>query len=115
MSAEIGSAELYAVIAIVGLGTYLIRLSFIYWFSKKELSSEYKLVFSFIPAATLSAIVFPAVLNYGGSLNVSLDNHRLLAIVVAVLVAWKTKSTLAVLGVGMSALWLLDYFFPPVL
>lgn len=107
-----GDLTFYIVLAVVGVGTFLIRLSFLQFLAGRELSEKLRLLFSFIPAATLSAIVFPAVLNTGGSLNISFDNHRLIAILVAVLVAWKTRSTLAVLGTGMAVLWLLDGVFP---
>ena len=107
-----GDLTFYIVLAVVGLGTFLIRLSFLQFLAGRQLSDQLRLLFSFIPAATLSAIVFPAVLNSGGSMNITPENHRLIAILVAVLVAWKTRSTLAVLGAGMATLWLLDGLLP---
>ncbi|MCA9949547.1 MAG: AzlD domain-containing protein [Anaerolineales bacterium] len=43
-----------------------------------------------------------------GLLNVSLGNGRLLAGLVAIIVAWKTKNVLLTIIVGMIVLWLLQ-------
>ena len=56
----------------------------------------------FVPAAVLSAIILPDLLQPGGKLNLSLSNTRLLAGVLAMAVAWRTRSV--VLTVGAAAL-----------
>ncbi len=108
-SAEFGDVWLYFWVFLIAAGTYLIRLSFIYWFSDRTPNVQTQRVLSFIPAAALSAIIFPAIVNQGGELAISFDNHRLFALLVALVVAWLTKNTLAVLGVGMATLWVIDF------
>jgi len=44
-------------------------------------------------------------------LNVSLENTRLLAGLVAILVAWVSRSTLVTIIAGMLALFVLQWFF----
>jgi branched-subunit amino acid transport protein len=57
----------------------------------------------------MSAIVFPELLIRDGQLAVGLDNHRLIAGVAAILVAWRFKKIMPTIVVGMAALWLLQY------
>jgi branched-subunit amino acid transport protein len=44
-------------------------------------------------------------------MDVSLTNFRLLAGIVAVLLAWRTKNTIMTIVGGMLALLLLEFFF----
>ena len=56
----------------------------------------------FVPAAVLSAIIFPAVLMPGGGLpDVSFSNTYLIAGVTAALVSLRTKNLLATIVIGM--------------
>jgi len=59
----------------------------------------------------LSAIVVPELVIRSGQADVSLTNFRLLAGVVAILVAWKTKNTLLTILAGMAALLVLEFIF----
>ncbi len=62
----------------------------------------------FVPVATLTALVVPALVFQGGQLNLSPGNERLLAGGLAVLVAYFSKNVLLTISVGMLALWLLQ-------
>jgi branched-subunit amino acid transport protein len=53
----------------------------------------------------LSAIVFPELLLREGALAISPGNPRLLAGILAGLVAWRTRNMLLTIVVGMAALW----------
>ena len=56
----------------------------------------------------LAAIIFPEILVYQGQLALTLGNERLLAGVVAVLIAGWTKNTLITILAGMTALLMLQ-------
>ena len=63
----------------------------------------------FVPPAVLSAIIFPAVFYPDGErLMLGLDNPRILAVILAGLVAWRSKNLLLTIVVGMVALWVLQ-------
>ncbi|VAW31425.1 hypothetical protein MNBD_CHLOROFLEXI01-4742 [hydrothermal vent metagenome] len=96
--------------AIIGMGviTYAIRLIPIWLLERATISDSWRQIFRFVPAAVLSAIILPELLMPSGTLDFSLGNERLLAGVLAILVAWRTKNILATLGVGMGLLWLLQ-------
>ncbi len=60
----------------------------------------------FVPPAVLSAIIFPAVFYPDGErLMLGLDNPRIIAVIIAGLVAWRVKNLLLTIVVGMVALW----------
>jgi branched-subunit amino acid transport protein len=63
-----------------------------------------------VPPAVLSAIVFPELLVQDGHLAVNMDNHRLIAGVIAILVAWRFKKIMPTILAGMAALWLRQYY-----
>jgi branched-subunit amino acid transport protein len=53
----------------------------------------------------LAAIILPGLLSPSGTLLLSLANDRLWAGLLALLVAWRTRSTWLTIAVGMLALW----------
>jgi branched-subunit amino acid transport protein len=65
----------------------------------------------YVPPAVLSAIIFPELFLRNGVLSVSFDNIRLLAGLVATLVAWYSKNTLLTILAGMIALFLFQFLF----
>jgi branched-subunit amino acid transport protein len=94
-----------------GLITFAIRFSFIYLFGRIEVPETIHRALHYVPPAVLSAIVFPELLIHSGSLDLSLDNTRLLAGIIAIAVAWFTKNTLLTILAGMIALLLLQILF----
>ena len=65
----------------------------------------------FVPSAVLTAIFFPELLLDKGELYISLGNARLLAGILAILVAWRTKNVTYTIVIGMLALWILQILF----
>jgi branched-subunit amino acid transport protein len=55
----------------------------------------------------LPALIVPEVLFHGNPANLPFDAARLVAALVATLVAWRTKNMLATIAAGMAALFLL--------
>jgi branched-subunit amino acid transport protein len=96
----------------MGLVTYAIRLSLIVLIGRVDVPPLIQRALRFVPPAVLSAIIFPELLRPGGTLDLSLGNVRLLAGVLAALVAWRTKNVLLTIGVGMVALWVLQAVIP---
>ena len=97
-------------LAIIGMGiiTYALRLGPILLMERIEIGGTARQALRFVPAAVLSAIIFPELLILGGTLDISLGNERLLAGLLAAIVAWRTKNVLWTIAVGMAALWLLQ-------
>lgn len=92
----------------MGAITFLLRLSFFELFGRARVPEGLSRALRFVPAAVLPALVAPALVYREGVLELSLGNERLLAGLIAALVAWRSKSMLATILVGMLALWLLQ-------
>jgi branched-subunit amino acid transport protein len=65
----------------------------------------------YVPPAVLSAIILPELLYPSGSLNLTFENTRMLAGIIAMLVAWYSKNTLLTILAGMAALLILQLLF----
>lgn len=94
-----------------GLVTYLTRLSFISLFGNRELHPLVLRALRFVPPAVLTAIIIPELLVRDGGVDISLGNGRLLAGLVAILVAYFTKNVMLTILVGMGALLLYQWVF----
>jgi branched-subunit amino acid transport protein len=98
----------WLVILLMGLVTYLIRLSLIGGLGKVDLPPLVRRALRFVPPAVLTAIIVPEVLLPAGVIDFSLDNTRLLAGLLAALVAWRTKNVVLTVAAGMGALWVIQ-------
>jgi branched-subunit amino acid transport protein len=103
--------NIWVVMLAGGLLTFGMRLSFIYLFGRFHIPGMMRQSLRFVPPAVLSAIILPQLFMPSGSLDVSPGNHRMLAGLVAVIVAWWTKNTLLTILAGMVALLLLQIVF----
>jgi len=102
--------NIWLVMFLGGLITFGMRFSFIYLFGKLHIPETLRKALHYVPPAVLSAIIFPELFLRNQQLDLSLDNHRLLAGLVAVVVAYLTKNTLVTILAGMFALALLQLF-----
>lgn len=96
-------------LSVIGMGliTFSIRLSLILLWERVYVPPAIQQALRFVPAAVLSAIILPELLQPGGQLDISLGNARLLAGLVAMLVAWRTKNVLFTIAAGMVLFWIL--------
>lgn len=97
----------WPVVLGIGLGTFLIRYSFILIMDKVTLPDAVHRMLRFIPAAVLPALVVPSVLLHKNGVTTFAGWERVIAASIAVLVAWKTRNVLATIGSGMVSLWVL--------
>ena len=97
-------------LTIIGMGivTYAIRLSLIVLLERIEVPPLVQRALRFVPPAVFSAIILPEVLSPGGALDISFGNDRLIAGILAAVVAWRTKNVFLSIAAGMVALWILS-------
>lgn len=100
--------NLWLIIIGMGLVTFGIRLVPIVLLGRIEIPLIVQRALRFVPPAVLTAIVVPELLYRDGQLAVAVTNARLLAGLIAIGVAWRTKNALITIGVGMVALWVLQ-------
>lgn len=98
-------------IIAAGALTYLTRLSSIVLYGKFEMPDQVERALRFVPVAVLSAIFLPELLFLQGELAFSIRNPRLLAGLIATLVAWRTKNVVYTIVSGMLTLWVLQFIF----
>ena len=103
--------NIWLIMLIIGLLTFGIRLSFIVILDRWQPPKLVERALRFVPVAVLSAIIAPELVLVGGTLDISVGNLRLLAGIVATLVAWYTKNIVWTILAGMSILLILQYFF----
>ena len=92
----------------MGVITYAIRVSLFLLPEGAHLPDRLLRALRYVPAAVLSAIIAPELLMPGGAFDLSLGNERLLAGLVAILVAWRTRNVLLTVIAGMGVLWALQ-------
>ncbi|MBN2550525.1 MAG: AzlD domain-containing protein [Anaerolineales bacterium] len=97
--------SVWGIIIAAGLLTYAIRLSFIVLVGRREIPSWLRSALRFVPPAVLTAIVFPELLLSDGRLAIEFSNGRLVAGVLAIIVAWRTKNAILTILTGMLVLW----------
>jgi branched-subunit amino acid transport protein len=100
--------KLWTVIFAVGLLNYLSRLSFIAVFARRSMPPSLARALKYVPAAMLTALIVPMIVADPATGNVLAVSPRVVAAVIAGVVAFFARSSLWTLGTGMAALWLLQ-------
>lgn len=100
---------IWAMILGTAAVTFLLRFSFLGTVRPHGMPPLVREALRYVPPAVFAAIVLPQVLMHGGALHLGVDNPRLAAAVVAVVIAWFTRSVVATIGGGMAALWLAQW------
>lgn len=104
--------ELWLALIAIGLITYATRLSFILLFGRMDVPAQLHRALRYVPVTVLSAIIFSELLVREGAADLSLGNARLLAGLLAALVAWWTKNVLLTIATGMAAMLLIQWVIP---
>ena len=95
---------------VSGAVTFLIRYSFIAAEGHYLPPAWFRRLLPFVPIAALTALTAPELLLLHGEIVLSVDNARLWAGVVAIVVAAVWRNTLLTIGVGFLALFLIQRF-----
>ena len=100
-------------IIILGMAlvTFAVRYPVLALVGRMSLPEPVLRALKYVPPAVLTAIVVPAVLLPEGELAVRLDNAYLIGAIVAVIIAWRTRSLLWTILIGMAIF--LAYLVPP--
>jgi len=100
--------NIWIIMIVLGLLTFATRLSFIVLLERINLPKNFQRALRFVPIAVLSAIIAPELGYSNNVLAITPTNPRLLAGLVATLVAYKTKNVLWTISIGMAVFWLLQ-------
>jgi branched-subunit amino acid transport protein len=98
--------NIWILMIVIGLLTFLTRLSFIALLERIKLPETLQRALRLVPLAALSAIIAQELVYYNDVLNISPLNPRLLAGIIATVVAYITKNVVWTIIAGMAALWI---------
>ncbi|WP_088224706.1 AzlD domain-containing protein [Desulfosporosinus sp. FKB] len=100
------SEVLYIIIGMA-LVTYFTRIGALALFRFTGVPTWLNRWLKYVPIAILTSLIIPSLLLPKGHLDISLNNHYLIAGIVAAFVAYKSRNIIATLGFGMSVMFLL--------
>jgi branched-subunit amino acid transport protein len=106
---------IWVLICVIGVLTFLIRLSFIGLFGYlDEIPTGIERGLQFVPAAVLAALVLPSFITVEpGAGGVAIE--KLAAGLVAGGVAWQTENVFLTIGTGMATLWVVRFALLPAI
>jgi branched-subunit amino acid transport protein len=98
-------AQFWLLIVVLAIGTWSMRAFPIILHGRVPHPPWLERLLKHVPVAALTALVVPGSLYVREGSAYAFAPARTIAAVCALLVAWKTKSVLATLAVGMGVLW----------
>ena len=98
------TARIWLVILVLGLGTFLIRLSFIGLVGQRELPAWANRLLRYVPVAVMPGLVAPLVV-WPQATGGEPDPARLLAALAALATGALTRSLLGAIAAGMVVLY----------
>lgn len=97
-------------VILLAIGTIAIHGSIIALSARAKISDRLKELFTYIPAAILPAFIAPAVFFHQGEVSWMIGKERVVVLILAAILCWITRSTLATVGFGLLALYLFTNF-----
>ena len=100
--------SVWPTIFAAGVATYFTRASFLLLGDRVALPESVRRALRYVAPAAFAGIAIPAALGDDGVGGSVPPDARVIAITVGILVAWRTRSVIACMGVGMTTLWVLE-------
>ncbi len=88
-----------------GLITFATRAAFLLGGKRFQPGPRFQMLLGYVPPAVLAALIAPEIFVSKGAFVLEVANPRLWAALAAGLVAWKTRSVLATIAVGLLFVW----------
>ena len=101
---DLSAGEIWTIIVLLGLGTYLIRFSFLGLVGDRRLPPLLLRLLRYTPVAVIPGLVAPLVL-WPAATEGQPDPARLLAALVTLLTGWWTKNLLTAIAAGAATLY----------
>jgi len=102
---------LLGVSLVLALSSVLTRTVYFIFGDYVPLSESARRALRYAPGAALAAIIIPGLfpLSSDGTMTIAVD--QLLAAITAIVVFFRTRNTMLVIGVGMLVFWVLRFLF----
>lgn len=99
--------EFFMIFIGMGVVTFFTRFPFMASLKDGPLSRQLQKLASPIPIAILTSLIVPAIFAPKGHLQLSIANHYLIAGIVSVLIAYKTRNAICTIALGMAVIFVL--------
>ena len=103
-------SEMFLIIAGMAIVTFATRFASVAILGQKKMPPALERWLRHIPTGILTALIVPTLLLPKGYIDLSFDNHYLLAGLVAAAAAWKSRNMIATLVLGLGTMLLLRLF-----
>ncbi|EGW40771.1 AzlD domain-containing protein [Desulfosporosinus sp. OT] len=100
-------SEVFYIIIGMTLVTYFTRFGTLALFRFTGVPTWLNRWLKYVPVSILTALIIPSLLLPKGYLDLSLNNHYLIAGIAAAFVAYKSRNIIATLCLGMSIMFVL--------
>jgi branched-subunit amino acid transport protein len=101
-------AEFWIVIVVLAAGTFLLRSIPLWMHGRRPVPPWLERLLRHVPAAALTTLVVPGALYMKVDGAYAFAPERTIAAAVALLVALRFKSIIAVIAAGMATLWIVQ-------
>lgn len=102
-------AEIIELIVGMAILTFLTRFAFALAFKRFKVSEKWNALMIYVSIAVFTTIIVPALLLPEEKLDISIQNEYLIAGLIALLVAYKTKNLVGTVIIGISIILLLRF------
>jgi len=96
-------------IIIAGILTYFTRMTMVTLVSRDMLGDKIKAVLAYVPSAVFPAIIFPGIFINDYGLFIEMDDPKIFAAIVAVIVGYFSRNIIATILSGLISYWFLIF------
>ena len=96
-------------IIFAGILTYLTRMTMITLINRDMLGDKIKAVLEYVPSAVFPAIIFPGIFINDYGQFIEMDDPKIFAAIVAVIVGYFSRNIIATILSGLISYWFLIF------
>ena len=96
-------------VIIAGILTYITRMTMVTLVDGRILSAKLKQVLGYVPAAVFPAIIFPAVFLNESGILVNINDPKIIAATIAIIVGYFAKNVIATILAGLISYWFIIF------
>ena len=96
-------------IIVAGILTYFTRMTMVALVSRDMLGDKIKAVLAYVPSAVFPAIIFPGIFINDYGHFIEMDDPKIFAAIVAVIVGYFSRNIIATILSGLISYWFLIF------
>ena len=96
-------------VIIAGILTYITRMTMVTLVDGRILNTKLKQVLGYVPAAVFPAIIFPAIFLNETGILVNINDPKIIAAAIAIIVGYFAKNVIATILAGLISYWFIIF------